>query len=190
MKQIKNFNVPESWKDVTINQLIEFQSINFEGISTKAVCKIVEVFNKDKDASDLPLEDLYDIASAIYQLMTTQPEVNDGVDTYILDGVEYKVANVDEIDFQTFIDVNALKTEDQTEQIKNLPLIISVVTEDKPMDGREFADLIASKMDILTATSVVVFFSKILANYITDFLLYSNNSNQPTQTTSNQKNTL
>lgn len=160
------YNVPETWDDITMKNLADIQSIESAGV--KGLMEAVGVFNRDRDISEMELTDLLDATNDIFLLLSAQPQPKEA-DTYSVDGIRYKVATADTIDFQQFIDVNALKGTTEAEQIRNLPLILSVITENRPKEAREWADEIAEKVSAVTALGCTLFFSRCLEGYINAF---------------------
>ena len=175
MNTIKGFNVPDSWNDVTIKQLLELQKI--EGADTKSAMQMIQVFNPDKDPTTLALFDMVDVAAKIYDFIIQTPQ-SEKVDSYSIDGIRYKIAIPETIDFQQFIDVQALHSTSELEQVKNLPLLISVLTENRPKEAKEWAEVIGENVSVSMAMGCVLFFSDCLQTYIKDTLHYSMNSEQ------------
>lgn len=175
MNTIKEFNVPDSWNDVTIKQLITLQAI--EGADTQAVMQMIKVFNPDKDPLTLGLYEMVDVAAKIYDFITKTPQA-DKVDSYSIDGIRYKIAIPETIDFQQFIDVQALHSTSELEQVKNLPLLLSVLTENRPTEAKEWAEVIGENVSVSMAMGCVLFFSDCLQTYIVDTLHFSMNSDQ------------
>lgn len=170
MIKIQNLNAPETWHDVTINQLLLLQKIDSNDLASNL--KLIQVFNPDvSDPYALDIVSIIECATAIYSVIGKQPNVLP-VDKYFIDGKEYKVNAPDSIDFGQFIDVTALRSDDETEQLKNMALIIAIIT-DGITDPREFAEIVADKLDIETGSGIVLFFSENLKNYILNSPLYS-----------------
>lgn len=176
-KTASGYNVPETWDDITVKNLADIQASTSGGV--KGLIAMVGAFNPEKDASDMELTELVESAEDIFRLLSIQPQPNE-TDTYSIDGVRYKVATADTIDFQQFIDVNALKGTTEAEQIRNLPLILSVLTENRPKDAREWAGEIAGKVSVPTALGCTLFFSKGLREYIDASLRSSTKSKETT----------
>lgn len=175
MNTIKEFNVPETWNDVKINQLIKLQAI--EGADTQSVMQMIKVFNPDKDPLTLGLYEMVDVAAKIYDFITKTPQA-EKTDSYSIDGIRYKIAVPESIDFQQFIDVQALHSTSELEQVKNLPLLISVLTENRAKEAKEWAEVIGENVSVSAAMGCVLFFSDALQTYIKDTLHYSMNSEQ------------
>ena len=167
MNTIKEFNVPDSWNDVTIKQLITLQAI--EGADTQAVMQMIQVFNRDKDPLTLGLYEMVDVAAKIYEFITKTPQA-EKTDSYSIDGIRYKISVPESIDFSTFIDVQALHSTSEMEQVKNLPLLLSVLTENRPTEAKEWAETIADNVSVSAAMGCVLFFSDALQTYIVDTL--------------------
>lgn len=166
MKQIENFNVPENWGDVTITNLLRASEI--EDTSMLSLIKLIKVFNPDKDPMELSVDKVVRISREIYSLLTQPPAQTEERDGYSVDGIRYKLATPETIDFQQFIDVNALHSSEYTDQLKNMSLIISLLTENRPNGAKEWAAVVSDNVSVETGTGLLLFFSTGLESYIKD----------------------
>lgn len=175
MKKIGIFNVPEKWEEITIAQLKQLKEIK-ESASIQTNLEILKIFNPDVDILSADFQSVIEGVSTIYSVFQTSPTALKSDGTYTINGQTYKLTDVEQIDFQTFIDFQNLaggNSSDEWERIKNIHLIISLLTEERtPDDIREFAKEIEKNVDVVTATSLLVFFSEKLTAYIVDSPLY------------------
>lgn len=171
MKQFDIYKAPEHWGEITIEQLIKLQSIT-EGGDIETTIKTVEVFNPDINVMGGDFSNLIQTATAIYDVISKAPTGTQETSVYTIDGQEYRIMEADKIDVSQFIDVNALN-ENEAEKIKNLPLIISILTENRPTDVKEWAQTIQKNVSVSVAMGVLVFFSVNLEKYLKSTPYYS-----------------
>lgn len=185
MNTILNLQIPSSWEGVTINQMIELQEVKSNDL--KSLMKLVKIFNPDIDPTEMELETLVEVANSIFNVIMSQPEPENKTE-YIIDGVTYHIANPEALDFGEFLDVNSLNSNDEAEQIRNLPLILSLITVERPDDAvKAWAGIIADKVDVCTALGCVLFFSENLMEYIKNSPVYSQIKNLSNLTSENEK---
>lgn len=185
MKQILSLNAPESWQDVTINQMIELQEVKSNDL--KSLIKLVKIFNPEVDPTDMELETLVEVANSIFNVIMSHPSPT-STSEYTIDGVTYTTATPESLDFGEFLDVNSLNSTDETEQIRNLPLILSLITVERPDDAvKVWAGIIADKVDVCTALGCVLFFSENLMQFIKSTPAYSILINQSEKASESEK---
>lgn len=184
MKQILSLNAPESWQDVTINQMIELQEVKSNDL--KSLIKLVKIFNPNTDPTEMELETLVEVANSIFNVIMSHPSPT-STSEYTVDGVRYTTATPESLDFGEFLDVNSLNSTDEAEQIKNLPLILSLITLERPKPVKEWAGIIADKVDVCTALGCVLFFSEGLMAFIKSSPVYSQIKNLSNLTSENEK---
>lgn len=160
------FCVPEGWSDITADNLLHINEIT--DTSVLSLVKLVKVFNPDKDPLELSFEELTAVCGGIFDIVLNPPKDTPELDSYEVDGVTYKIATPENIDFQQFIDVNTLRSDDYRDQIKNMPLIMSIITENRPegVDVKDWAAEIASKVSVERGLANLLFFSKGLQPYM------------------------
>lgn len=170
MRVINGFRIPETWADVTPNNALAIIYLEDAGRSdASTVFEIVKIFNPDKDVMSLSFSDISEIAETISTLLSSQPQSTQLVDAYKVKGKTYKIVKPDEIDLQQYIDVTTLNSKELREQLANLPLIVSVLT-DEVADKLEWAKMVAEYVDIETLMGVVLFFSNELARSTSSIL--------------------
>ena len=170
MKRIKNFNVPESWNDITISQLKKLKEIN-ETQTIETHFQILSIFNPNENIMVADFQTVLSAVNAIYSVFATTPTATPNDGTYTLKENTYRLMKVEELDFQTFLDFQNLASVngDDWERIKNLGLIVSLLTADRgDKDIKAFGEEIENSIDVVTATSLLVFFSDKLTCYIAD----------------------
>lgn len=173
MRVINGFRIPETWADVTPNNMLAIIYLEDASRSDASkVFEIVKIFNPDKDVMSLSFNDISEIAETIAKLIGSQPQSTQLIDAYKVKGKTYKIVKPDEIDLQQYIDVTTLNSKELREQLANLPLIVSVLT-DEVADKLEWAKMVAEYVDIETLMGVVLFFSSELAKYTSSTLLSS-----------------
>lgn len=166
MKHFGNFCVPEGWADITADNLLHINEIT--DTSVLSLVKLVKVFNPDKDPLELSFEELTAVCGDIFDIVMNPPTDTPELDSYEVDGVTYRIATPENIDFQQFIDVNTLRSDDYRDQIKNMPLIMSIITENRPdgVDVKDWASEIASKVSVERGLANLLFFSRGLQPYM------------------------
>lgn len=169
MKLIGNYHAPESWNDVTIAQLLELQTMT-NGGSLEDTLKAVKVFNPEANLMGGDFSDLIETATEIYKLISQAPSAKT-TNAYFIDGQLYNIVNPDELEVGEFIDVNTLN--DDQDKIKNLPLIISLLTKERPMDVKPWSGKVRDNVSVLAAVGILSFFSEALTNYIVATPYYS-----------------
>lgn len=173
MKQIGNYHAPETWEDVTIAQLLELQTMT-NGGSLEDTIKAVKVFNPDANLMTVMTGDFSDLsktATEIYKLISQAPEAKE-TNAYFIEGEPYKIVDPEELEVGEFMDLNTLN-DDESQRIKNLPLIISIITKERPEDVHAWADKIRANVSVQAAMGILVFFSNTLTTYIVNTLYYS-----------------
>lgn len=170
MRVINGFQIPETWADVTPNNMLAIIYLEDAGRSDASIVyEIVKIFNPDKNVMSLSFGDISEIAEIIAKLIGSQPQSTQLIDTYKVNGKTYKIVKPDEIDLQQYIDVTTLNSNELRKQLANLPLIVSVLT-DEVDDKMEWAKTVAEYVDIETLMGVVLFFSNELAKYTSSIL--------------------
>lgn len=170
MRLINDFRIPETWADVTPNNMLAIIQLEDAGRSDASIVyEIVKIFNPDKNVMSLSFGDISEIAEIIAKLIGSQPQSTQLIDTYKVNGKTYKIVKPDEIDLQQYIDVTTLNSNVLRKQLANLPLIVSVLT-DEVDDKMEWAKVIAEYVDIETLMGVVLFFSNELAKSTSSIL--------------------
>ena len=175
MKTISNFQVPENWGDITISQLKALKMVK-EDASLQSYFNVLNIFCPDTDvlASDLP--SVIEAVTEIYKVIQTAPvpvQMENG--EYMIGDETYHVCNIEQLNFSEFIDFqNMANSTDEWDKINNLGLILSVIT-DKPegTDVMKFAQKIEENVDVITGTSLLLFFSSTLTTYLQDTPIYS-----------------
>lgn len=171
MKKIEGFNVPESWQDITISNLIRLQDLKMKN-NIESHFEVIRIFNK-KDPAKADFITVMNVASAIYQAIQNSPQMNEQKDNYTIKGKVYHLKTIEEIDFQTFLDFQGLTANiDDWERINNLGLLLAILTKNAPKDLRSFADTIAENVSVADAASIMIFFSENLTNYLENTQLY------------------
>jgi hypothetical protein len=181
MNTVLNLQVPSSWEGVTINQMIELQEVKSNDL--KSLIKLVKIFNPDIDPTEMELETLVKVANSIFNVIMSHPSPT-STSEYSIDGITYTTATPESLDFGEFLDVNSLNSTDEAEQIKNLPLILSLITVERPKPVKEWAGIIADKVDVCTALGCVLFFSENLMQFIKNSPVYSQIKNLSEKTAS------
>lgn len=172
MKQFGNLKAPENWNEITIEQLIQLQKIEHLGETTEANIKAVQLFNVDTNVLACDFDNLISALSQIFAVVSTMPKDVQKITSYSIDGQVYNVVDAENINVGDFIDVNALN-ENESEKIKNLSLIISILTEKRPADVKEWAQTIQKNVSVLDAMGIIVFFSRNLTEYLKSTPYYS-----------------
>lgn len=175
MKTISNFKVPTSWNEITISQLKALKTVK-EDASIQSYFNILNIFcpNVDVLATDLP--SVVEAVTEIYKVIQTAPvPVQMEKGEYTIGDETYHVCNIEQLNFSEFIDFqNMANTTDEWDKINNLGLILSVIT-DKPegTDVMKFAQRIEENVDVITGTSLLLFFSDSLTTYLQGTPIYS-----------------
>jgi hypothetical protein len=174
MKQFGNLKAPENWNEITIEQLIQLQKIEHLGETTEANIKAVHLFNVDTNVLACDFDNLISALSQIFAVVSTMPKDVQKITSYSIDGQVYNVVNAENINVGDFVDVNALN-ENESERVKNMPLIISILTRDKGKhaDTKAWAEKIQENVSVLTGMGILVFFSENLMTYLRNTPYYS-----------------
>lgn len=172
MKHFDIYKAPEHWGEITIEQLIKLQSIS-EGGDIGTTIKTVEVFNPDINVMGGDFSNLIQTATAIYEVISKAPTGTQPTNEYEIDGQKFNIMEAEKIDVSQFIDVNALN-ENEAEKIKNLPLIMSILTENRPTDDvKQWAQRIQENVSVSVAMGSLLFFSENLEKYLKNTPYYS-----------------
>lgn len=159
----------ESWSDVTIKQLKKLRDLKTENTLSNHL-SLLKIFNPELDMMNIDLDEAMKEVENIYKVMQNPPLPKESTGTYKIDDVEYKLAKPEELDFGQFIDFNNLTDgQDEWGKINNLPLIIALLTEGVE-DVQEFSKTLEDKLDVITGTSLLLFFSEVCNKYIEGFL--------------------
>lgn len=175
MKTISNFQVPENWGEITISQLKALKMVK-EDASIQSYFSILNIFCPDVDVLATDLPSVIQAVTEIYKVIQTAPvpvQMQNG--KYMIGDETYHVCNIEQLNFSEFIDFqNMANTTDEWDKINNLGLILSVIT-DKPegTDVMKFAQTIEENVDVVTGTSLLLFFSSTLTTYLQDTPIYS-----------------
>lgn len=175
MKTISNFQVPENWGEITISQLKALKTVK-EDASIQSYFSILNIFCPDVDVLATDLPSVVEAVTEIYKVIQTTPvpqQMQNG--EYMIGDETYHVCNIEQLNFSEFIDFqNMANTTDEWDKINNLGLILSVIT-DKPegTDVMKFAQKIEENVDVITGTSLLLFFSDSLTTYLQDTPIYS-----------------
>ena len=183
MKKINDIlNIPESWEDITIKQLKDMKNLK-DSTSAEAQIELIKVFNPDIDIMNVDFASILQAITSIYDVLSETPKPVKSDGSFNVGEVVYKLKDIDNIDFSTFLDFQSLSGGDnEWEKIQNLGLILSLLTEDKPTDDvKEFAEVIEKNVDVITATSLLLFFSEKLITYLQDTPIYSQYMEQMTK---------
>lgn len=183
MKKINDIlNIPESWEDITIEQLKKMKNLK-DSTSAEAQIELIKVFNTDIDIMNIDFASILQAITSIYDVLSETPKPVKSDGSFTVDEVVYKLKDIDNIDFSTFLDFQSLSGGDnEWEKIQNLGLILSLLTEDKPTDDvKEFAEVIEKNVDVITATSLLLFFSEELITYLQSTRIYSQYMEQMTK---------
>lgn len=183
MKKINDIlNIPESWEDITIEQLKKMKNLK-DSTSAEAQIELIKLFNTDIDIMNIDFASILQAITSIYDVLSDTPKPVKSDGSFTVDEVVYKLKDIDNIDFSTFLDFQSLSGGDnEWEKIQNLGLILSLLTEDKPTDDvKEFADVIEKNVDVITATSLLLFFSEKLISYLQNTQIYSQYMEQMTK---------
>lgn len=170
MKQIGNYHAPETWDDVTIAQLMTLQTMT-NGGSLEDTLQAVKVFNPDANLMGGDFSDLIETATEIYKLISQAPNAKT-TNAYFIGGEPYKIIDPEELEVGEFMDLNTLN-DDESQRIKNLPLIISIITKDRPEDVHAWAEKIRANVSVQAAMGILVFFSDALMRSIVNTPYYS-----------------
>lgn len=175
MKTISNFQVPENWGEITISQLKALKMVK-EDASIQSYFSILNIFCPDVDVLATDLPSVIQAVTEIYKVINTTPlpqQMEKG--EYIIGDETYHVCNIEQLNFSEFIDFqNMAGGTDEWDKINNLGLILAIIT-DKPegTDVRELAQRIEENVDVITGTSILLFFSDSLTTYLQDTPIYS-----------------
>lgn len=175
MKTISNFQVPENWGEITISQLKALKMVK-EDASIQSYFSILNIFCPDVDVLATDLPSVVQAVTEIYKVIQTAPvpqQMQSG--EYMIGDETYHVCNIEQLNFSEFIDFqNMANTTDEWDKINNLGLILAVIT-DKPegTDVMKFAQTIEENVDVITGTSLLLFFSDSLTTYLQDTPIYS-----------------
>jgi hypothetical protein len=175
MKTISNFQVPTSWNEITISQLKSLKTVK-EDASIQSYFNILNIFCPNVDILTTDLPSVVEAVTEIYKVIQTAPvpvQMQSG--EYTIGDETYHVCNIEQLNFSEFIDFqNMANTTDEWDKINNLGLILSVIT-DKPegTDVMKFAQRIEENVDVITGTSLLLFFSDSLTTYLQDTPIYS-----------------
>jgi len=169
MKQIANISIPESWSEITISQIKQLKNVK-EDASINSYFSLLKIFNPATDLLTTDLNVVIEAVMGVSEIIQHPPLPGESTGTYKIDDVEYRLMEVEELDFGKFIDFNNLTdSTDEWDKVSNLPLIIALITEgvENPI---EFSKTLEDKLDVITGTSLLVFFSKKLISYMQDTL--------------------
>lgn len=169
MKQIGNYHAPENWDDVTLAQLMTLQTMT-NGGSLEDTLHAVKVFNPDANLMGGDFSDLIETATEIYKLISQAPNAKT-TNAYKIGGEPYNIIDPEELDVGEFVDINTLN--DDQDKIKNLALIISIITKDRPEDVHTWAEKIRANVSVQAAMGILVFFSDTLTTCIVNTPYYS-----------------
>lgn len=175
MKTISNFQVPENWGEITISQLKALKMVK-EDASIQSYFSILNIFCPDVDVLATDLPSVIQAVTEIYKVINTTPlpqQMEKG--EYMIGDETYHVCNIEQLNFSEFIDFqNMAGGTDEWDKINNLGLILAIIT-DKPegTDVRELAQRIEENVDVITGTSLLLFFSDSLTTYLQDTPIYS-----------------
>ena len=170
MKLIGNYHAPETCDDVTLAQLTTLQTMT-NGGSLEDTLQAVKVFNPDANLMGGDFSDLIETATEIYKLISQAPEAKE-TNAYFIDGELYKIIDPEELEVGEFMDLNTLN-DDASQRIKNLPLIISIITKDRPEDVHAWAEKIRANVSVKAAMGILVFFLDALITCIVNTPYYS-----------------
>ena len=175
MKTISNFQVPENWGEITISKLKALKMVK-EDASIQSYFSILNIFCPDVDVLATDLPSVIEAVTEIYKVIQTAPvpvQMENG--EYMIGDETYHVCNIEQLNFSEFIDFqNMANSTDEWDKINNLGLILAIIT-DKPegTDVMKFAQKIEENVDVITGTSLLLFFSDSLTTYLQDTPIYS-----------------
>lgn len=174
MKKIDSFLVPESWDDITISQLIKLQEIKQQN-NIQTHFKVLQVFNPKLNPQKFDFNTVMTACAEIYKTIQEAP-VMQPLNTYQIGENVYYIKEIDEIDFQCFLDFQSLTNGgDDWERITNLGLILSILTKNVPddVDLKAFGKQIQDNVSVGVGSGVLNFFLEKLTAYLESSPTYS-----------------
>ena len=176
MKQIeinkRFYNVPESWADITVWQVIEFEKIPRETMDVGANKRLLSVALKadEKEIETFPFEIFVQLILEISETLSKplegkfQPQIQ-------IDGVTYNAREITEFSTREFIDFDSMASQNDK---ADLPLLLALIYMDDA-DGENYivgvkrrAKIFSEKMSAETALAAIVFFSKCCLRFVTN----------------------
>lgn len=111
----------QSYKDITVAELVKVAEMKDIDLNSVAASRqLVSIFYGDPDT--MSVEDFWncywEITAILYQKPEPQP-----IDSFVLDGVEYKVREFAETDTRTYTDFSDLSKQNPQQ---NLPLLLAL----------------------------------------------------------------
>lgn len=176
MKMINGFIIPESWSEITISQLKQMKGIKEDG-TIKTHFEVLKIFNPDADLLSSDFTSVIEAVGEIYKVIASAPVPVKSDGAYKIGENSYRLMNIEELDFQTFLDFQSVATghQNEWEKIENLGLIISLLTADRPSeyDVKEFGEIVEGNVSVIDGTSLLLFFSDVLTTYLQNSPIYS-----------------
>lgn len=179
MKQIKIkndfYNLPTSWDEISVKQLVAIEQLNQEEVSLNKMTKIASILLDVDDETLLNIEiaDYMALLQDISELMGSTSPSSKFQPKITLDGVTYTAVEVQQWNTREFTDFDTLSS-DKT----NLPLLLALIyrVEGEELNSENYTATIkerAKKFENLPASvaiGAISFFTKSLLTYINNTL--------------------
>lgn len=169
----------ESWKDITVGQLIEIRKLNIENnadsIATQSA--LIRILYGE-NAENLSFVDYMDKVMEISNALNS-PLKGEYKAEFELGGIEFKAKPIEEFSTREFTDFDTLARENNDE---NLPMLLALIywgSDDVGYDNDHYVDCIRAKaeflkdLDAVTAVGAVGFFTNALLAYLNNTILSS-----------------
>lgn len=168
MKEYKTINgeqalVPETLKDVTVQQLMDFSELGELGNDFDSMSKLLNVLT-GFTIKDFYFSDFMEITSIVSKLLSTPP-ADEAITDFDLFGVHYKARKLEEFSAAEFMDFDTLSAE----PMRNLPTLLALIFIDH--EDENYIDGVQRRaneflcLDAETAQRALVFFSKAFLEY-------------------------
>lgn len=169
MKTIGSYRIPESWSEVTLEELIQVNAI-IRGEKEDVSRKIVNVFNPEVDVEKGKWDDFMAAFMGITEILDKKAEIGAELPKYVANDEEFAIILPEKLDLQEYIDVIALN---EADNVANAPLILAILTENRPENARKWAETIKKQVSVQTAMGNLAFFFTNLTKFIEDSPYYS-----------------
>lgn len=136
-EKTQEYLVPESWRDITIEQLIKIAELNYDEMTDiEKLTKPVEIYyNFDKDlVKNLTLTEVTELTNLLEFVKTPIDENPDDNRDIIIDGNKYSILNPNTLPLGDVIQIEAIiKNEKNT--IKQFPHLLTILLR-REVDGQ------------------------------------------------------
>lgn len=181
MKQIEInkivYNVPESWADITVKQVIEFEEIQNGTMDIGGNKRLLAVaLNCDeKEVETFPFEIFVELIVTVSEMLQ-KPLEGKFQPTVEIDGVVYTAREINEFSTREFIDFDSMASDKDKHQLPLLLALIytdDVVSENYVEGVKRRAAVFAERMSAETGLAAILFFSKCCLRFVTNTVDYS-----------------